>query len=225
MARGGRGELEIEGKEMKTSDQIRLLGLALLALVATSAATATGAQAGTFTAGAYPATIHGKTSHQFAFALGLMECTVSYHGELAAASEEVTVTPSYESCKHFGGSVDVAVNGCDTRLHAGKEIEAGFIGTMDIVCPEGKAIDFNLTARPGCHLTIPSQEGLIGPVLTNFPTQVDFDFNGGEATWMEPNYVLDSGCTAPGEYEGLRITGGIPLKAEHEGTETTIKVE
>ena len=213
---------------MKTSHRIRLLGLALLALVATSAVTATGAQASTITAGAYPATIHGKTSHLFAFALGLMECTggVSYHGELTAASEELTVTPTYEGCKHFGGAVDVSVNGCSTRLHAGKKIEGGFIGTMDFVCPEGKVMDFNLTARPGCHLTIIPQTGLIGPVLTNFTTQVDFDFNNGEATWMEPKYILSSGCgAAAGEYEEMRITGGIPLKAEHEGTETTIKVE
>lgn len=213
---------------MKTSHRIRLLGLTLLALVATSAVTATGAQASTITAGAYPATIHGKTSHLFAFALGIIECTagVTYHGELAAASEEATVSPSYEPCKHFGGSVDVTVNGCDTRLHAGKKIEGGFIGTADIVCPAGKTIDFNLTARPGCHLTIPPQEGLIGPVFTNFPSEIAFDFNGGEATWMEPRYILDSGCGVyAGEYEGMHITGGIPLKAEHEGTETTIKVE
>src|SRR5262245_9557757 len=121
----------------------RSIKLGLVLALALSGIAAQAAQAGEFTAEAYPATVTGNqiTKHTFKFEAGTIECaTVKFHGTLAAASETLTATASYENCStpNGGAAVGVNMNGCDYEFNAGATVEADKVeGTLDIVCPAG----------------------------------------------------------------------------------------
>jgi hypothetical protein len=211
---------------MNMSRQLKLLGLAVLALIATSAITATGAQAGLFTAGAYPATVTGSSvgAHILHTEIGNMECKPTFDGVLEAPAAELTLVPAYAtSCEIGMKEVHVTNNGCDFKLHAGETLEEDKVeGTMDIVCPEGKAMDFEITSNPTCHLTIPGQAGLAGLTYTNrtMAKDVDLDFSiGGIA------YRLDNNCAVVGNFANGTYGGISTLKADHEGGETSFGVD
>lgn len=209
------------------SRQLRVLGLALLALVAFGAFNAVGAQAGTFTAGAYPATVTGSAvgMHLLGTELGVMECAPTFDGELAAASEELTLTPTYgTSCKLGAKEVHVTNNGCDFRLHAGNTlVEDRVAGTMDIICPEGMAIDFEITSMPICHLTIPGQAGLSSLVFTNRTMAKDVDLDFGI---VELVYHLGGNCPGgPATYANGTYGGTSTLTADNEGAATAFGVD
>jgi hypothetical protein len=186
---------------------IRLLAAALLALAAVAVGGVGAAQAGTFTAGQYPATITGTNvvSHTITTNLGAMECAPVFDGVLAAAGEELTLTPGYGPCTLGAKEVDVHLNGCDYVVHAGETSgEDRVAGTMDIVCPEGNAIDFEVTSMPICHLTVPPQAGLSALTYTNLTAagdvRIDFEI-------VELAYGLDMGCPNPGVYANGTIAG------------------
>jgi hypothetical protein len=192
---------------------IKLLALGALALAAVGAVSATAAQAGTFTAGQYPATVVGTNNvpHTIGTSLGAIECAPFFHGKLEAASEELTLEPSYGTCNLGEFEVHTDMNGCDFRLHAGEtlgEHEVG--GTMDIVCPAGAALDFEVTSEPVCHLTIPGQAGLGSLTFTSQtpPSDVKLDFN-----LVELGYRLDMGCPGAGNYANGTWTGTTTLVA------------
>jgi hypothetical protein len=168
----------------------KLLAAAALALVAIAAAGANGAQAGTFTAGQYPATITGTNvvPHTITTNLGAMECVPVFDGVLPAAGEELTLLPGYGPCSLGAKEVDVHLNGCDYVVHAGNTIgEDKVAGTMDIVCPEGNVIDFEVTSMPVCHLTVPPQAGLNALTYTNLTAagdvRLDFESSNSPTGW------------------------------------------
>lgn len=163
------------------------------------AATVSAAQAGTFTAGKYPATVVGTNAvpHIFTTEIGAMECAPSFHGKLEAASETLTLTPAYGSvCEVGGKEVHVDVNGCDYLLHAGETGGMNEVGgTMDILCPPGQAIDFEVTSMPVCHLTVGEQLGLSALTFTSKPGFGDILLHFELA---ELDYLLDMGCPEAG---------------------------
>jgi hypothetical protein len=204
---------------MNTSRQLRLLGLALLAIVATSAVSASGAQAGFFTPAAFPATITGAAvgAHQLTTNLGVMECAPTFHSKVTEVSAEMTVAPTYgTSCAISGKEVHVSNNGCDFVMHAGNTLgEDAVEGSMDVACPQGSAIDFEITSNPVCHLTVPGQAGLNALTYTNqtgAAKDVDVDF-----ALIQLVYRLDNGCPGPGIYANGTYAGVSTLKAEVEG--------
>ncbi|HET9591425.1 MAG TPA: hypothetical protein VFP17_00790 [Solirubrobacterales bacterium] len=211
---------------MNLSRQLRLLGLAVLALVATGAVSASGAQAGLFTAGAFPATITGSivAPHELGTDLGTMECEPTLDGELAAAVEELTLTPIYGNTCHLGmKEVDVNNNGCDFVVHATATAgENAVEGKLDIVCPENNAMDFQVTSNPVCHLTVPAQANLGTLTYTNHPMakDVDLDFN-----IVELVYRLDNNCPFAGNHANGIYRGVSTLKADHGGAETSFGVD
>lgn len=195
----------------------RLLGSTVLAIMAMGTIAATGAQAGTFTAGAYPATITGTTgvAHEFTTALGVMKCLPTFHSKLEAAGGTLTVVPNYgTSCKLGETLVHVTNNGCDFRWNAGETKEMDVVGgSMDIVCPDNK-IDFEITLEPVCHLTVPAQNGL-GPLLYTDNTEAEdvvmhFGLEG-------ITYILDNGCPEVGMFANGTYKGTSTIKADHEG--------
>lgn len=203
---------------MKTTHRLRALGLGFLAVLATSAVVASAAQAGVFTAAAYPATITGQNvgAHQFSTEIGVMNCNVTLHGEMAAASSELTLTPSYATnCGINNKVVHVDMNGCDYLLHADETIAADEVGgSMDIECPEGSEIDFEITSLPICHLTVGEQLGLESITYTDRTgvRDVDADMNlGGVA------YGLDVGCAVQGTFENGTYAGTTTLASDNEG--------
>lgn len=225
---GGGGEIDShQEEEMKLSRQIRLIGVAALAVLATSAVAVTSAQAGEFTAAEYPATITGQQingPHEFTTELGLMGCKPEFHGELAAASSELTITPSYETeCSIGGKVVHVDMNGCDYRFHAGNTLAMHVVeGSMDIICPEGNEIDFEITSMPICHLTVPEQLGLGDVTYTNRTMfkDVDLDFDIEDLA-----YGLDNECPVVGTFENGTYVGESTLKADHEEMGTGFQVD
>lgn len=207
--------------------KIRLLGVALFATIAIGAVPATSAQAGTFTAGAYPATLTGAAigTHEFTTAVGVMECAPNFHGVQGAAAAQITVVPLYgESCSIAGLPVHVNRNGCDFRLHAGNTLGMDEVaGSMDISCPEGNRLDFEITGvMQVCHLTVPAQAGL-GPITytdRTFFDDVDIDFNV-----VSVGYILDMGCPEVGPFPNGTYVGTSTLKTDNEGMPTPNKVD
>jgi len=203
---------------MNTIRTIRLLALSALALCAIGAASAT-AQAGTFTASTYPANVYGTNMvpHKLKTNLGTMECAPFLEGQLAAASETLTMAPSYGTTCSLGEfEVHTKVNGCDFLLHAGETTAEDVVaGSMDIICPEGKAIDFEITSMPICHLTVPGQAGLNALTFTDrtMAKDVDLDF-----ALEELAYRLDEGCPGAGNYNnGSYGAGTTTMIAAKEG--------
>lgn len=210
---------------MNSLRTIRLAALSALALIAIGAM-ANAAQAGIFTAGQYPATIIGTNNvpHTITTNLGAIECAPSFHGKLEAASEELTLTPGYGPCTLGAKEVHVDLNGCDYLVHAGETLGGDKVGgTMDIVCPAGSVIDFEITSIPVCHLTVPGQVGLSTLTYTSQtpPSNVNLDFNLSELT-----YTLDMGCPGPGVYANGTWTGITTLVAfKGPGMQTAFGVE
>jgi len=205
---------------------IRLALLSAFALLALSAVGSSAAQAGTFTAGQYPATIVGTNNvpHTLTTSLGAIECAPFFDGKLEAASEEITLEPGYGPCTLGAKEVHVDLNGCDYTVHAGETLGGDKVGgTMDIGCPPGSVIDFEVTSIPVCHLTVPGQAGLSALTYTSQtpPSDVNLDFALGEIA-----YTLDMGCPGPGVYANGALTGITTLVAfKGPGMQTAFGVE
>src|SRR3954447_2024719 len=204
---------------MNMSRRFRLFGLALLAVGATTAATGASAQAGVFTAGAYPATLTGQTvggPHMLKTELGVMGCEPKFHGEQAAAAAEITLSLLYgTSCGIGGFPVHFIPNGCDYQLHAGATLfEDAVGGWMDVKCPAGKRINIEITSFPICRITIPEQFALAAITYTNrtLAKDVDVDFNV-----LGLEYELDAGCPVVGFFNTGEYTGTTTLTTDNGG--------
>lgn len=193
--------------------------LAVVALAAIGAVGATAAQAGEFTSDSYPATITGQNvggAHVFTTSAGMMNCNVTFHGEMAAAAGELTLTPTY-NCGIGGLQVDVDLNGCDYVLHAGETVVMDIVnGTMDIKCPVGAKIDFEITSMVPCNITVGEQTGLTAITYTNKTMAKDVlvDMNLGEIV-----YTADLGCPGAGVHNNGTYNGTTTLKADNEGAD------
>lgn len=151
---------------------LKILGLALVAVCATSVALASTAAADDFTAEVYPATVTGAldpgTDLVLGTTAGTTTCTVvQEHGTLAGPATELTMTPVFQNCVGSGFPGVFDMNGCDFvyRINGGGLTT----GTMDIVCPVGQEI--TKTAIGGgtikCTIHIPPQTGLGGVTYAN----------------------------------------------------------
>src|SRR5215208_2235908 len=122
--RGPRPEVR---RKVRMTLKLRGLGLACLALIATSALGASIAQAGEFTAEKYPATVTGTQSanHQFKFFGTTVNCPeAAFHGKLGAPQESLTVGAEYNGCSTPNGSaVVVKMTSCDYVFHADETLE------------------------------------------------------------------------------------------------------
>jgi archaellum component FlaF (FlaF/FlaG flagellin family) len=140
---------------------IKILGLALVAVLAMSAVAVGSASAGEFTGSSYPAEGEGgqTTPHKFTVQGQAVECsTASFSGSLAAASEQIKITPVYEGCKAFGFlSATVDMNGCYYTFTADGEKTGTHTrhGSVHIICP-GATKSITVTAST-CTVHIPEQ--------------------------------------------------------------------
>lgn len=153
---------------------LKVLGLAFVAMLAMSAFTASAAQAltqGQFTADGYPAVAHGTEEGEANFLEATpgskIECDSTYEATLSGPSTKLTVTPHYTNCP--GGRV-VDLNGCHFEFSAGTNTSASDThGTAAIICPVGKQIEVTviLFGSTICAVDIPAQSGLTGVTFTN----------------------------------------------------------
>jgi hypothetical protein len=145
--------------------KLKTLGVAIVAVLALSAVVASAASAANFTASSYPTSAtasSAKGNDDFKTEAGSVECKAHFHvGPLSAASETVTVQPTYSECVAFGFvGATVSMNGCDYVFHSN--------GEVDVACGSGK-----ITIVAGtCEVQIGAQSGLSKVDLANSGTGV-----------------------------------------------------
>ena len=149
------------------STKLKILGLGLLAVLATGAfavMNATAETGGHFTSEVHHTTIVGAeqvgTKHKLEFTVdgNAITCTnASYHGTISATTvESVTVAPNWDNCYTTPESTEFGVdeNGCTFTFTIGREGQAAKHHTAHLVCPAGKNIEIT---HPNCNITVPPQ--------------------------------------------------------------------
>jgi hypothetical protein len=144
---------------------IKVLGLALVAVLAMSVVAVGSASAAEFTASAYPVEGEGgqTTPHKLTIQGSAVECsTATFRGSLSAASTELDITPVYEGCKAFGFlNMTVNTNGCTYKFTAGTGSGDNYTGGVHIVCPAGKSIT---VVAATCTVHIPPQTPTVNTI-------------------------------------------------------------
>jgi len=162
---------------------LKILGLALVAVLAMGAMFASAASATDFftTSNQKKALLTG-TSHDHKFSIGAtsFQCTTTvFTGTAVHGASEATVLPKYTGvlnatphetpCTSSLGTVTWHVNDCHYRLTGNTTgSDSGTDATIWIQCPAGKVIQ--TTGAFGCTISIPSQTPTSGGVTyTNLP--------------------------------------------------------
>jgi hypothetical protein len=150
----------------------RIIGIAVVAVLALSAVVASAASANTFMTknSVYPQTVEGSqsTAHVFTVTGQKVTCkTAKFKGTATAASSTQEVHPTYEGCTAFGFEASVTTTGCNYLFHlAAGGSGSPQSGTVDIVCETGKSIVIN-AGFGTCEATVGAQTGLGGQTFTN----------------------------------------------------------
>jgi hypothetical protein len=151
---------------------LKVLGLALVAVFAMSAVAASMASADDLTSEVSPVTLTGAQEENdvLTTTAGNISCKeIKYKGTAVTPTTTVSVTPEYPeksggvtNCTALGFPMLVDVNGCSYLFHIGAGVTTG---TLDIVCPAGKEITVtvNYLSTVKCIIHVPAQTGL-GPV-------------------------------------------------------------
>lgn len=147
-------------------NKIRLLGLFVGSMLVMGAV-ASSASAVNFTASEYPATVTAEAVGSYAYMIQGQQvncATTHFEGTLNAASEELSLTPTYAGCVAFGFSNSkIDVNGCKFVMTIGN----GTTGSTHITCPPGESIV--ITAAGGGHCT--------AKISPQTPTTNVFEYN------------------------------------------------
>jgi hypothetical protein len=122
-----------------------------------------------FEAAEYPATLGGgqeNSSILFTIQGSTASCKkATLSGTQSSFSATLTVAPSFSECTNFGfGGGAINANGCSLVFHAGSKWTAKYVGSVDVSCPEGKAIEI---IGGNCAVSISAQSGLNTVGLTN----------------------------------------------------------
>jgi hypothetical protein len=144
---------------------LKMLWLALVAVFAMSAVTASNAAAekqGQFTAEEYPAHIFAEDTDDIFTVLGqpLLCKHQTFTGVLASESTDITINPEYTKCENVNNKkqVTVTMNGCNFTFTAGTVTSATTVhGEVHITCPTGKEIEahtYNDVAHTSVHCTL-----------------------------------------------------------------------
>jgi uncharacterized protein YaiE (UPF0345 family) len=200
--------------------KLKVGGLVLLAVFATSAVIASVAQAGEFTASKYPATITGTqlSSHEFGFNFaGTVVCSkATFDSKLEAAAKSLTVSAEYKECATpEGGEVTVAMKSCDYEFVAGEKLMMERVdGFLNVKCAEaGDEITFEEPAN-GCVVKVPAQKGRATLVYTNHKEAKDFDV---DFSVVDLEYTQSANCPGgAGKYVNGTYTGSSTMKADEE---------
>lgn len=145
---------------------LRFLGVAVFAVLAMSAVSASFASAAAddLTAEQYPVTLTGKNDPNppiLKTTAGSYECTTStLHATVSGPTTTVSATPTYSGCTCIGVACTIDMNGCTYLIH----MTEGTTSTVDIVCPAGQEITLT---NSKCILHVPPQTGLPHIVWTN----------------------------------------------------------
>jgi hypothetical protein len=207
------------------SRNLKVLGLALVAVFAMSAVASASAGAATFHSEiASPAKtfFNGEQVTENVFTVNgrTVKCTKAvFSGEEVAPSETLSVTPEYSGCTAFGLASTVAMNGCKYKFH-NVTGTGPFTSPVDIVCPEGAHI--TITAASTCTVTVAGQTGLSSVSYTNKGTGTGRDVEvGANISGIASNVsgsVLVCGTNGP---ESATYTGTVLEKGYTSAAHTT----
>jgi hypothetical protein len=179
--------------------KLKILGMGLLAMVATSAfavMNASAVETGHFSSGTAHTIIKGEesgTNHRLHLTgsglEGQIGCsTATYEGTASTAVvKSIEVTPTYSGCTTTNVDppphVTVTHNGCTYRF---KVATGGTNGTADLVCPAGKAIEIH---HPNCTITVTDEHTVNGVTTPTNQTIPGIHY----ITTSEPKHALTLG--------------------------------
>jgi hypothetical protein len=213
----------------KMMRNLKILGLALVAVFAMSSVAASMAAADQFTAEAYPTVLTGKTdpgaaADLFTTTTGNVNCKSStYTGTVSAATTTVSMLPSYAECTAFGFPAVIDVNGCTYLFHVmgGSSTE----GDVDLECTGGNQVTVTAigAGTTKCTVHVGSQADITGTVKY---------INTGSGTTREVTLEVDIGgidyshtkgtglgaCTAGSATNGSLVAKGIVTGENEAGT-------
>jgi len=213
------------------SRNLKILGLALMAIIAMSAVVVSLASAAEveFKLESSPTVLTGTqegSGDVFHTMGGNVTCgKATYEGSVTGTSSpEAEVEPTYGNCTAFGFiNVPIHINECRYRFTSGEEKGGNFEGSLDSVCPEGKAIEIT---SPGCRVTVGTQTPTGGTITyTNIGTGAAREIRLDVAL-TGIHYIEDEnggGCssagvtTTDGTYNGHVTVTGENAKKVHRG--------
>jgi hypothetical protein len=147
--------------------------LAVMALAICAAFAPAASATPKFESETYPALISGEQTEQFEFKseIGTMICKgATFAGEMSAASEKLSLAPTFKECSVSGTASVVETGGCTFVAHgleeSGKE---EFDSLADIACPGTATMKIHMLL--GCMLTINGQVN-----LSDFHWNLDLSF-------------------------------------------------
>lgn len=209
---------------------LKVLGLALVAVFAFSAMSASGASAavGTLTSDGevtLDATENAGTVNALTAFGGKTECpgsTITGHKYNTTPHQlipndvsTITLTPDYVNCKVVEGGTThfatVTMNECDYTLHIGETIGATseYSTTVDVECVAGHSIVVDVYGNatnelfPGkvCEITVGPQTGLTGATAKNKGT-TEIELNGTyTGISASKSGLCGAGTTTTGEFD------------------------
>jgi hypothetical protein len=174
---------------------LKILGLALTAIIGMSAMTVSIASASVFSSEKESTTLTGtqekhleggvNKNDRFTTDGGIVECTsVAYKGtQVATTASTMTLAPTYSGCTFTGLAATVTMNGC---TYVFSIIGTTTTGEVEIKCPTGKeiTIDIGPESTFRCVIHIPAQK-LSGITYTNI----------GATTTREVTIAVNTGTT------------------------------
>jgi hypothetical protein len=189
--------------------KLKVLGLALVAVLAMTAVLASAAQATTtFTASESSGTVKATqtTEQVFTTEAGTVKCkTATQEGSFSSKSfTSLEVAPAYKECSAFGFLSATVTPGTCKYKFTGQA--SGTLATVDIVCPSG---DITVTTF-GCVIHVEPQTGLNHVLFSNKAGDVE-----ATATISKVKYTATSGCPngANGTTSDGTLTGGATVSA------------
>jgi hypothetical protein len=146
---------------MCSAFRLRIFGAICAALIL-AAATTTAASAAKYTASSYPAIVSGSgalTNTTIFTEGGTIECRDHFEGSLNEASTDLTITPTYTSCRAFG-FLNATVSGC-------KYTFTEPFGSNDLYTAQADITSTCTVVASTCEVKIEPQGPLIGSSFTN----------------------------------------------------------
>jgi hypothetical protein len=199
---------------------LKVMGLALIAVLALTAIEVAAASAAEFESEATETFIHGEqeTKNVLTVNSRTVECKVAtFDGtQVGRTATTLEVHPVYEECMAFGLPATVTTTGCDYRLNQpGISAEGPTSGTMNVVCTSGDAITINVNEGT-CSVTVGSQggsTGLVGIGYTNSsssPKTIDLSYSVTAVAANVSGSVLDCGTNGAraATYTGTALATG-----------------
>ena len=184
---------------------LKVLGLALVAVFALSAMAASAASADDFTAESYPVTLTGThdpetPADKFTTTGGSVECpNATYHATASGATTALTVTPEFNSpndtCKAFGLLPTIIdMNGCTFTFNVNAGTTTGTVDIHECTNPAtGIAVTVNDntagTMTTKCTVHVEEQTGINGVTYKNVGAgatrEVTIEINSNNVKYTE----------------------------------------